>query len=124
MSAFYEELAAVATDMIREFGTSFVLRSFDHEEEYDPITGEVTPPGEPIDSPFTGVRMSITEEYAASVGQGAIQSRDILIMADPAMRTPALEDTIVIADEVWQIVNIHKEQPADTVLFYMLQARP
>ncbi len=42
MSAFYDEMAALAVEMIEEFGQELTLKRVT-EDAYDPATGEVTP---------------------------------------------------------------------------------
>lgn len=124
MSAFYTEMAAVATEMLSEFGTELKLRSLHTGDEYDPVTGEVVPGGTPTDTPFRGVKMNPTEEYAQSMAQGAVQGRDMLVMMEPTVREPEMDDSIVIDGEEWQIVNIRVEKPAEIPLYYLVQVRP
>lgn len=124
MSDFYTELAAVATEMLAEFGTTLTLRSFHDEEEYDPVTGQLIPGGDPIDTPFKGVKMNPTEEYALSMNQGTVQARDILVMMEPTVRVPQMDDSMLIDGEEWQVVNIRVEKPADVPLYFLVQVRP
>lgn len=124
MSDFYTELAAVATEMLAEFGTDFVLQSQAEGGEYDPVTGETASGGDPINTPFKGVRMNPTQEYAQSMSQGTVHARDMLILMEPNAREPKLEDAVVMGDETWQVVNIRVEKPADVPLYYLVQVRP
>lgn len=124
MSDFYNDLAATATELLKEFGTTLILRSVSDEEVYDPVTGELVPGGDPVDTPFTGLKMNPTEEYAMSMNQGTVQARDMLVMMEPTVREPVMTDSVVIDDEVWQVVNIRVEKPADIPLYYLVQVRP
>lgn len=124
MSEFYNDLAQEATALLKEFGTTLTLRSIAEGETYDPITGELIPGGDPIDTPFTGLKMNPTEEYSLSMNQGTVQARDMLVMMEPTVREPRMTDSIVIDEEVWQIVNIRVEKPAEIPLYYLVQVRP
>lgn len=124
MSDFYAEMAATATEMIAEFGTTLILRSLADGETYDPVTGETVPGGDPIDTPFKGVKMNPTEEYALSMNQGTVQARDMLVLMEPTVRVPEMDDSIVIDGEEWQVVNIRVEKPADVPLYFLVQVRP
>ena len=125
----YADLAVTATELIKEFGTQMILRSNSVEDSYDPIEGEVTPGASgATDTPIFGVKLTPTVEYAQSMADGAVQSRDMLIYMEPSVRYPELDDMIVIEDatviETWQIVNVQEIKPATVPVLYILQVRP
>lgn len=129
MSFNYTEIAATATELIKEFGVQMILRSNSSEDVYDPVTGETTPgPGGVTDTPIYGVKVAPTEEYTQSIAEGSVQARDMLIYMEPSVKYPNLEDTIVIEDnaviEVWQIVNVQEIKPATVPVLYIVQVRP
>ena len=123
MSFDYATLQKDVQDMLEEFGTSMVLSGAAEGGTYDPVTGETTPGGDAVLTPFIGVKMGLTQEYTQSVGAGNVQARDMLIMAGPDIN-PKLDQTVIYRNEVWQIVNIVAEEPADTPIMYTLQVRP
>lgn len=129
MSFDYSDLAATATELIKEFGIAMILRTSDSGDVYDPVTGETTPgPGGATDVTIHGVKVAPTTEYTQSIAEGSVQSSDMLIYMEPSVKYPNLEDTIVIEDvsvtEVWQIVNVQEIKPAATPLLYIVQVRP
>ena len=129
MSFDYAEIAATATELIKEFGTQMILRSSSSEDVYDPVTGETTPgPSGSTDVPIFGVKVAPTVEYAQSLADGSVQARDMLIYMEPSVKYPNLEDTIVIEDntviEVWQVVNVQEIKPATVPVLYIVQVRP
>lgn len=129
MSIDYAELAATTTELIKEFGTSMILRSSSVEDVYDEVTGEITPGlSGSTDVPIFGVKVAPTREYTQSIADGSVHSRDMLIYMEPSVKYPNLEDVIVIEDatmvEVWQIVNVQEIKPATVPLLYIVQVRP
>lgn len=126
---FYEELAADATELIKEFGTTMTLRSNSAEDVHDPIEGTVTSgTSGSTDVTVYGVKVAPTAEYAQSIPDGTVQARDMLIYMEPSVRYPELDDMIIIEDrqviETWQIVNVQEIKPATVPVLYILQVRP
>lgn len=128
MSFDYSEVAKEIVEIIREFGVEMIL-SNDGSPEYDPVLGrEIAGTGNPVSTSFFGVKVAPTEEYAKSVEDGTIQSRDMLVYMEPIATVPSLRDTVTITEngvpEVWQLVNMQKVAPADVPVLYILQVRP
>lgn len=129
MSMDYADLAATATELIKEFGTAMILRSSSTEDIYDEVTGVLTPGvSGATDLPIFGVKVAPTREYTQSIAEGSVHSRDMLIYMEPSVKYPNLEDEIVIEDaaavEVWQIVNVQEIKPATVPVLYIVQVRP
>lgn len=128
MSFDYSEIAGEAAELLKEFGTQMILSGTSTEPVYDPVTGTTTDPGDPVVTPFFGVKLIPTVAYAQSIPDGSVQARDMLIYAEPSIPYPNLQDTITIntrgAVEVWQIVNVQEITPADTTVLYIIQVRP
>lgn len=129
MSIDYAQIAADATELIKEFGTAMLLRSNSSEDIYDEVTGETTPgPGGPTDVEIYGVKVAPTTEYTQSIQDGSVHASDMLIYMEPSVKYPNLEDTIVIEDksiiEVWQVVNVQEIKPATIPVLYIVQVRP
>lgn len=128
MSFDYASIAVEAAELLEEFGTEMILSGSSTEPTYDPITGEYTDAGTAVVTPFFGVKIAPTMEYAQSMADGSVQSRDMLIYMEPSAPYPNLQDTITINTrgevEVWQIVNVQEITPADTTVLYIVQVRP
>ena len=124
----YDEIAVEATELIKEFGTQMILSGTAEAPVYDPVTGFETDPGDPLITPFFGVKVAPTVEYSQSIPDGSVQARDMLIYAEPGIPYPNRQDTITIntrgAIEVWQIVNVQEITPADVPVLYIIQVRP
>lgn len=125
----YDSLATRAAELIKKFGKEMTLRSASSEDTYDPVEGVVTPGASGVsDVKFFGVKIAPTTEYTQSIAEGSVQSSDMLIYMQPSVRYPNLEDVILIdypeVSEVWQIVNVREEKPADKTLLYVVQVRP
>jgi hypothetical protein len=124
----YDEIAAEAAELLKEFGTQMILSGTSTDPVYDPVTGTTTDPGDALITPFNGVKITPTMEYTQSIADGSVQARDMLIYAEPEIPYPNLQDTITIntrgAVEVWQIVNVQEITPADTPVLYIIQVRP
>jgi hypothetical protein len=125
MSAFYEEMAGVALDLISEFGQPITLRD-EVPGGYDPETGIVA---DPVIAEQTG--SGILQDYTLSERAGIsnhpgslIQQGDKkLIMSASGLTMPTLTTKAVVGGHTWAIVNIKEINPAGTPLIYELQAR-
>lgn len=118
----YAPIVQDVLNALEEFGKPMTIFSEGTEGAYDPVTGEETE-GTPGGSmQFMGLEMELTEEYTQSVGAGNVEASDLLIMASPNIN-PDPSDHIVIDEEIWDVVAVHRTKPGDTVLFYTLQVR-
>lgn len=121
MTAFYDEMAALALDMIGEFGQTVTLQDI-QEGEYDPelsgtapgLTLEQTPKGILID--FTGLEF---------------QNSSLIVQGDKKLKIPAagldwppkLQIKAVIQGKAWTVINVKEINPAGTPILYELQVR-
>jgi hypothetical protein len=119
---FYEEMAAVALDLITEFGQPVILRDI-VKGAYNPGTGGLTPDtvtertAQGILADYTG------REFQANslIHQG---DKKLKIAAAGLASPPALQSKVVIQGKTWSIVPPLKEiNPAGTPLLYELQVR-
>ena len=110
---FYSEMAAVAVELLTEFGQAVTLTRRTGKS-IDPVTGAITP-GTSSDQSTIGV----IKPYAKNLIDGTlIQVGDKEAILSPAI-TPLTSDTI----NGMQIVNITEVNPAGTVLVYKVQVR-
>lgn len=124
--AFYDDMAAVALELITEFGSEQTLRDVT-AGVYDDITGTwTTPPGE-ISQSAQVILLDYTshesgQQYAdgAQIKQG---DKKIIIAAQGLAWPPTLTTKVDVGGVLWQIVNIKEANPAGTPLVYFCQGR-
>ena len=125
MSAFYDDLALTAADLLTEFGQAVTLTHV-VSGDYDQATG-TTGSGSTTTQTVTGVE----EAYSARSIDGTL-----ILMGDKkfhlapldtsgaAITPPVAEDKITLADaSVWTIKRCEPVSPADTPVLFTLQIR-
>ena len=125
MSAFYDDMAATAADLLGEFGQAVTL-SHTAPGSYDVATGTVSA-GAPTTQTVTGVE----EGYSArSIDGTLIMMGDKKFHVSPldtagaAITPPVAEDTITLADaSVWTIKRCEALSPAGAPVLFTLQLR-
>lgn len=123
--AFYDDMAAVALDLITEFGQAATLDGVT-PGTYDPVTGETT--GDtPITQPCQLILLDYSlQESGIKYAEGSqVQNGDkkILIAAQGLTWAPALTTTITADGAIWRAVNIKLSNPAGTPLVYEIHGR-
>jgi hypothetical protein len=122
MTAFYDEMAVMALEMITEFGQPVTIRAIT-VGEYDPDAGSAPPD-------------TITEQTAQSIlldftGQ-EFQSNSLIKQGDKKLKiaaqglawAPDLLNKVIVQGRTWSIVPPLKEiKPAGTPILYELQVR-
>src|SRR5471032_2450118 len=120
--AFYNEMAALALEMITEFGQPVTIRATT-VGEYDPETG-TAPPGTIIEQTALGILLDFTgQEFQNNslIKQG---DKKLKIAAQGLAWVPGLLDKVVAQGRTWSIVPPLKEvNPAGTPILYELQVR-
>ncbi|WP_373379903.1 hypothetical protein [Cupriavidus nantongensis] len=121
--SFYDEMAALADELLREFGKALTLRRV-VQGAYDPGSGTAT---ETVtDYPGTG---ALFDYETLGAGQTWIPSTLIeggdkqCLLSPAAMPLPATGDQLVDGAEVWQVQNVKAVNPAGTPVLYELQLR-
>ena len=122
MSVFYDEMAAVALDLITEFGLRITLRTVT-PGGYDPDTSETTP--DTIDDQTgQGILIDYTgQEFQANslILQG---DKKLKLAAKGLTSAPSLLSKVIADGKTYSIVPPLKEiNPAGTPLLYELQVR-
>lgn len=123
--AFYDDMAAVALELITEFGSEQTLLDVT-PGTYDPVTGETT--GDtPISQPAQVILLDYTlQESGQQYADGTqIQQGDkkIIIAAQGLAWAPGPTTKVDVGGVIWQIVNIKESNPAGTPLVYFCQGR-
>jgi len=114
---FYTEMAAVANDLLSEFGASITLKRTT-PGTLDPVTG--------IESSASTANLTTTgivKTYATKLIDGTrIQAGDRLLILDDT-QVPDMTDQVLIGAEYWNIIDIMPVDPAGTPLVYFVQVR-
>lgn len=123
--AFYDDMAAVALELITEFGQAGTISDVT-PGTYDPATGETTG-----DTPITQTAQMILLDYSlqesgAKYNEGTqvlAGDKKILIAAQGLAWAPMMTSRITADSAVWQVVNIKVSNPAGTPLVYEIHGR-
>lgn len=120
--AFYDEMAALALDMITEFGQPVIIRATT-VGEYDPEAG-AAPPDTVIEQTAQGMLIDFTgQEFQNNslIKQG---DKKLKIAAQGLAWVPGLLNKVIVQGRTWSIVPPLKEiNPAGTPILYELQVR-
>jgi hypothetical protein len=120
--AFFDEMAVMAQDMIREFGQPVIIRATT-VGEYDPETGSAGP-GTVTEQTAQGILLDFTgQEFQNNslIKQG---DKKLKIAAQGLEWVPDLLNKVIIQGRTWSIVPPLKEvNPAGTPILYELQVR-
>ena len=120
--AFYDEMAALALDMITEFGQPVIIRATT-VGEYDPEAG-TAPPDTVIEQTAQGMLIDFTgQEFQNNslIKQG---DKKLKIAAQGLAWVPGLLNKVIVQGRTWSIVPPLKEiNPAGTPILYELQVR-
>jgi len=115
--SFYSDMAAVANELLLEFGEAITLRrttpgTFDGATE--------TETGATVADLAT---LGIQSKYAQGLIDGTrIQSQDKLFILDDT-QIPSVTDQIKVGSVYWSIVDVKPVEPAGVPLVYFVQAR-
>jgi hypothetical protein len=120
--AFYDEMAALALEMITEFGQPVIIRATT-VGDYDPETGSA-PPDTVTDQTAQGILLDFTgQEFQNNslIKQG---DKKLKIAAQGLAWAPGLLNKVIAQGRTWSIVPPLKEiNPAGTPILYELQVR-
>ncbi|NSX15984.1 hypothetical protein HTY52_18020 [Cupriavidus taiwanensis] len=121
--SFYDEMAALADELLREFGKPLTLRCV-LPGSYDPGSG--TAPETVTDYPGTGALFDYAMLAAGQtwIPSTLIEVGDKQCLLSPAgVPLPTTGDQLVDGAEVWQVQNVKAANPAGTPVLYELQLR-
>lgn len=120
--AFYDEMAAMALDLITEFGQTVTIRDVT-PGEYDPDSS-TTAPDTVVERSAQGILLDFTgQEFQTNtlIQQG---DKKLKIAAKGLDSAPTLLSKVVAQGRTWSIIPPLKEiNPAGTPLLYELQVR-
>ena len=116
--SFYDDMSAVAIELLAEFGMPIVLTR-GTGETFDPVSDEVTPGASREYSPngiFTEWDDSLLKAF------GNVESGDGVILIDGTVK-PLTTDSVTADGVDYGIVAIQPIKPATKALAYYLQVR-
>lgn len=122
MATFYDEMAAMALDMITDFGQPVTI-SKTEPGEYDPETGGEAP-GSTVEQIAQGILLDFTGQDFQNNSLIKQGDKKLKIAAQGLAWVPGLLDRVVAQGRTWSIVPPLKEvKPAGTPILYELQVR-
>jgi archaellin len=124
--AFYDDMAAVALELITEFGQSGTISDVT-PGTYDPVGGGQSTPDTPITQTAQMILLDYTlQESGAKYNEGTqvlAGDKKILIAAQGLAWAPMMTSRVTADGAVWQAVNIKVSNPAGTPLVYEIHGR-
>ena len=118
MSEFYQDMAGMVSALLAEFGAP-VRITRETIGAFDPATGIITP-GETQHFDLQGVIQNYTDDV---IDGTRIASGDRLLVLEPGIVEPKLDDRPVIGGRAWVPVQIETVDPAGVVLAYKVRVR-
>jgi hypothetical protein len=116
--AFYDEMAALALELLTEFGSSVSIYRVDGRA-IDPVSGAVTA-GTPSTLTTTGVMRSYKSELVDGVN--VLRGDRELVLSNE--QTPTLSDLIVFGSDKWRVINVSTVRPDNaTAIVHFVQVR-
>ncbi|MFU6376421.1 hypothetical protein ACM792_14660 [Metapseudomonas otitidis] len=119
---FYDDMAAIALEMISEFGQAVTIQ---HTQpgHYDPITGG-TGPGITREQVAQGLLMEYTGTELLANSMIKVGDKKLRVAAHGLEWPLSLSNRIIIGGRTWTVVPPLKEiNPAGTPILYELQVR-
>lgn len=120
---FYSEMAAVAHELLLEFGKTVVLRRVT-PGVYDPATGAASVTT--ADQPAIGALFDYDPRDSGKgfTPETLIQAGDKQCLLSPSgVTAPEPGDFIVDGSDTWTVLNVKSVNPAGTPVLYELQLR-
>lgn len=118
MTTFYQDMAAVALELLQEFGASVTLPR-ESGGSVDPVTGVVTP-----GSDDTQTTTGLLKPYPDSLIDGTriLATDKMLVLSDEV--EPLMTDTPQMGGSTFgSVVSIKTVSPAGTPICYFVQVR-
>ena len=115
--AFWADMAAVANDLLAEFGAPVTLRRRSGGT-FDPVTGTAT--GE---TTTTLTTTGYVKPFRTDLIDGSrIQRGDRMLVLDDT-QAPAMGDTVLIGTDYWHIIDIETTSGPSTPVCYFVHLR-
>lgn len=118
--AFYDEMAAVALELLREFGQPVIIARTT-AGSYDPGTGVES---DPVTASQAG--SAVVREYDRRFIDGAMimaGDKRVILAASGLTFAPMPGDSVMAGGGMLHVVSVLERNPAGTPLVYELQGR-
>lgn len=125
MAGFYDEMAAVALELIAEFGQQGQITEV-VPASHDPVTGVVTPGGERAQTgQMILLEYTLNESGAKHAAGTQVLTGDkkILVAAKGLDWEPTMASKVIADGATWSLINIKVSRPAGVPLVYELHGR-
>ena len=124
MATFYEEMAAMADELLREFGKTLTLQQI-APGQYDPAAGAA------VDTvtDFPAAVGALFDYELLSAGATFIDARLLAVgdkqcfLSPLGVPEPKAGFKVIDGADVWRVMNVKKVAPAGTAVLYELQLR-
>lgn len=113
--SFYTDMAAMATEMIAEYGMTVTLRF--NNGTYDPASGTKTTSN--TDAPTTGLFLKINDALRQDF---TLQENDRVLLVDASV-APSKNCGVLVGGENIKCVEFKTIKPTDAAICYFLQVR-
>ena len=118
MSAFSDEMAALALELLTEFGELITIQRV-AEGEYDPATGSVAAG---TTTSYTG--RGVTEDYRKNEIDGdVVKQDDLRLYLNATANEPLVGDRVTLQSKNFQIIDANRVQVNGVTVLYDLQLR-
>jgi hypothetical protein len=132
MTAFYDDMAKVALDLLTEFGQTVTLRQVaTGGGDYNPLTGQTTGVG--LDGAFDSYRKGlptdppgnrIGSQYGQTLEKGnLIQDNDKWVYIDANGPAPRLQDHVIVQGIEYVTIDVQMVSPGGTPIIYLVVLR-
>lgn len=122
MAVDYDALQDAAEELIDDNGRDITI-----QKRSDTVPDSSKPWEPAADGSGTNINtIGVFEDYSISEFGGTniqIGDKKILIKGKGLSQDITTEDQIIDGSETWNIINVKKVQPGDTVIMYEIQAR-
>ncbi|MGE8098116.1 hypothetical protein ACQKP6_09150 [Pseudomonas fluorescens] len=122
MAGFYDEMAVMALEMLRDYGQPVTIRDI-IKGAYDPSTSK-TQPDTIVERTAQGILLGFTGQEFQTNSLIEVGDKKLKIAASGLTSPPTLLSKVVAQGRTWTIVPPLKEiNPAGTPILYELQVR-
>ena len=118
MSAFSDEMAAVALDLIAEFGEA-VTFTVTTPGAYNPTTAST---GTGTEATFTGFAVPVDYDSRDIDGE-VVKESDIRIYVNPTATVPAVGDQVTLDGVNYRVINVRRYVINSEDVLYEMQIR-
>lgn len=124
MGLDYQAIALDAAAAIADAGMSITIRRPAADRVFDPVEGEWTGGGAPVDTVALGVVLPSLPGWTSTHDAALIEPGDQFILLEAGGVEPVLTDRAIAEGREYQIVEMERLAPAGVPVLYTLRVRP